>query len=77
MVILKPDVRNHEQMHPFGPRSQLFGGRTLNSGARVRCRPSELSVHGNRAWNPGPHTEAVEGSPKHVLGEAAQDLSAL
>lgn len=41
----------------------------------MRHGASELSACGNGAGNVGLSTERVEGRPKHVLGEAAQDLS--
>lgn len=75
MVLLQPDVRKLEQMHPLGLHLQLVGGRTISSAVRVRRRPSELSACGNRAQNLGFGAEMVEGCPKNVLGEAAQDLS--
>ena len=71
MVTLQPDIRRLEQMHPLRPHLQLFGGRTIISGVRVRRSPSELSAHGNRAWNLGLSLGMVEGRPKHVLGEEA------
>ena len=64
MVLMQPDVRKLEQMHPLGPHLQLFGGRTISSGVRVRCRPSELSAYGNRAQNLGLSAAIVHGHPK-------------
>lgn len=75
MVLLQPDVRKLEQMHPLGPHLQFIGGRTIRSEVRVRRRPSELSACGNRARNLGLTAEKVEGRPANVLGEAAQDFS--
>lgn len=77
MVLLQPDVRKLERMHPLGAHLQLVGGRTISSAVRVRRRPSELSACGNRARNLGLRAEMVEGCSKNVLGEAAQDLSSL